>query len=149
MFFFWTGTHKDYHRPTDTFDRINYKDMIRITDLATDVIVHLAASDKRPQYVQVKGGAGPVRPAGNMPKLGIRPAYDENKKGLLVDGVVAGGAAEKGGMKDGDLIIAINKQSITNINTYMLQMSRQKRGQVIPITVQRGSKTVTLKIAPQ
>lgn len=148
VFFFWTGVHSDYHRPTDTYDRINYKDMVRIADLATDVIDHLAERTKRPQYVQVKSDTGP-RPTGNMPRMGIRPAYDSDKKGLLIDGVSPKGPAEKAGMKAGDLIVAINKQPVTNIRTYMLIMVRQKRGRSVPVTVQRGKKKVELKVVPE
>ena len=40
MFFFFTGDHADYHRPTDTADRINVEGMRRVTDLVQDLVPH-------------------------------------------------------------------------------------------------------------
>jgi hypothetical protein len=148
VFFLWTGLHKDYHRPSDTFDKINYKDMSRVVDLATDLIMYLSAEPKRPEYVEVKE---PVisRGPGNIPKLGIRPAYDTDRKGLLVDAVTDDGPAAKGGMKAGDLIVAIGDLPVSNIETYMAALSKHKRGQPVQVTVERESKRIELKVTPQ
>jgi hypothetical protein len=149
VFFFWTGVHSDYHRPTDTWDRINYKDMARITNLTENVIDHLRTEEKRPEFVKVAspvtGGVSP----GNLPKLGIMPGYEEGKKGLIVEGVGDDGPAAKAGIKTGDLIIEIGGLPITNIGTYMAAMGQQKRGTPTPITVLRDAKKLTLKVTPQ
>src|SRR5439155_19039100 len=53
VFFFFTGQHSDYHRPTDTADRINVAGMRRIANLVEQLSGHLASVPERPEYVKV------------------------------------------------------------------------------------------------
>ena len=145
--FFWTGTHVDYHRPSDTADKINVKGMRQITDMAEKVVQTIATDPQRPEYVLVastfKRGAG----TGKGPKLGIMPNYDENKEGVVVGGLIDEGAAAKGGLKAGDLIVEIAGKSVKNINSYMVIMAQQRAGQTIDVGVIRDGKKLTLKVA--
>jgi hypothetical protein len=146
---YWTGTHKDYHKPTDTADRINVPGMRKVTDLAEKTLTHLATVPERPDYIEVKSASKSAGGGPKGPKLGIIPNYDENTPGLLVGGVAAGGAADKAGLKEGDLIVEIGGKQITNIQTYMAAMSTQKVGQPTEIVVVRGKDRLKLKATPQ
>jgi Iap family predicted aminopeptidase len=148
VLFFWTDTHEDYHRPSDTADKINFAGMRKITDLAENVVAHLATVAERPQYVKV---ASSMKMAGGPkgPRLGIVPNYDEGKPGVMVASLVDGGAAAKAGLKAADLIVEIAGQKVTNISTYMAVMGQQKAGQAIDVVVIRDEKKVTLKVTPQ
>lgn len=147
VLFFFTGTHKDYHRPSDTAERINYKDMLRVMGMAKESIDYVASKEKRPEYVKVARESTPGRV--NIPKMGIRPAYDENQKGLLIDGVTAGGPAEKAGMKGGDLIISIADRPVSDINTYMGAMRLVRPETPVEVIIMRGKQKMTLKITPE
>jgi hypothetical protein len=147
ILFFWTDTHEDYHRPTDTADRINVAGMRQITDLTEKVVAHLASDPKRPEYVYV---ARTIKMAGGKgPRLGIMPNYDESKEGVLVGGLTDGGAAAKGGVKTGDLIVEIAGKPVTNINTYMIIMAAQRPGQTLDVVILRGKEKMKLKVTPQ
>jgi hypothetical protein len=150
VLFFWTDTHEDYHRPTDTADRINVAGMRKITDFAEKVIAHLATVEKRPEYIQVAGG-GKMGTSGapKGPRLGFMPSYDEDKKGVRIDALSAGGAAEKAGLKEGDLIVEISGKSVSSVQTYMAIMAQQKAGQAIDVVILRGEKKMTVKVTPQ
>lgn len=147
VLFFWTGTHPDYHRPTDTAEKINITGMRRIVDLSDDVIDHLVATNDPPKYQKaaVVGGGG--RAAG--PKLGIFPGYLNDKEGVLLEDVAKNGAAEKAGMKKGDLIVEIAGKPVKNIETYMSIMATQKVGQEIDVVVVRSDKRQTIKVKPE
>ncbi len=148
VLFFWTGTHPDYHRPSDTADKINYEGMKKIVDYVETVVAQLATDPVRPVYEEVKGGKqGGGGPKG--PKLGITPNYDADKEGVLVDALSDGGAAEKGGLKPGDRIVELAGKNVTNLETYMVIMASQKTGQEIEIGVIRGDKKLKLKVTPQ
>ena len=147
VLFLWTGLHKDYHRPSDTADKINVRGMRRIADMAEDIIARLATEAERPQFVKVSTPGGPVR--GKGPRLGIQPNYEDDKEGVLIDGVSAGGAAEKAGLKAGDRIVEIGGRTVRNLNGLMVIMAQQERGRAVDITVQRGGKRVPLKLTPQ
>jgi hypothetical protein len=147
VIFFWTGIHKDYHRPSDTSDKINISGMRQIADLTEKVILELAGDLKRPEYVEVQSSFTPT--AGKGPKLGIMPNYDENKEGLLVGGVTDDGPAAKGGLKAGDVIVELGGKAVKNINTYMVIMAQQQSGQTLEVSVLRDGKKLTLKVVPR
>src|SRR5262249_47605447 len=99
VFFFFTGMHPDYHRPSDTSDKINVPGMRRVADLAEKVVANLATVKERPEYVEVKGSFTPG--PGKIPRIGIIPNYEEDKEGVLVGGVADAGPAPKAGMQAG------------------------------------------------
>ncbi|MFO0969591.1 MAG: M28 family peptidase [Gemmataceae bacterium] len=147
VIFFWTGMHPQYHRPTDTADLINYDGMATIAKIAAKCIDKLSTQEERPEFVSIPVvGAGG---RGGAPKLGIMPDYDAGKKGVLVGGLIDGGAAQKAGLKTGDLIVEIAGQPVLNLDTYLVVMRAQKAGHAIDVTVERGKEKVTLKITPQ
>ncbi len=148
VFFFWTGMHNDYHKPSDTSDKINVAGMGRIADLAEKVIVDLAGTTKRPEYVKVASDFAPS-PGGKIPRLGIMPNYEEQREGVLVGGVADGGPAAKAGIKAGDLIVDIAGKSVTSLNIYMAVLGQQTRGQPLAVGVLRDGKKLTLKVVPQ
>jgi hypothetical protein len=147
VLFFWTGTHSDYHRPTDTAERINLDGMKKIVDYVDTVVAELASVPDRPQYIAVKGGAAVGAPKG--PRLGVTPNYESEKDGVLIDGVSGGGAAETAGLKAGDRIVEIAGKTVSSVETYMVIMSQQKVGQAIEISIIRGEKKLSMKITPQ
>ena len=142
--FFWTGFHPDYHKPSDTADKINVAGMRKIADLSVDVIADLATEEKRPEYQTMKVGA--LRPGGDAPKLGIVPSYKGDDDGLTVDNLVADGPAAKAGLKGGDQIVEIGGKPVKNITTYMEAMAAQKKGDTIDVTVVRDGKKQTIKV---
>jgi hypothetical protein len=147
VLFFWTDTHEDYHKPSDTSEKINVKGMRKITDLAEKVVAHLASDSNRPEYVTVASSMKMGGPKG--PRLGIVPNYDEGQEGVVVGGLTDGGAAAKAGIKPGDRIVQIAGRPVTNIRTYMVIMADQKTGQAMEVVVIRNTDKVKLKVIPQ
>jgi hypothetical protein len=145
---FWTGTHPDYHMPSDTADRINYEGMAKIVDYVETVTAELVANPHRPNYIEQKQTAS-ASGAPKGPKLGVVPNYESESDGLLLSGVSDGGAAAKAGLKGGDRIVEIAGRAVTNIETYMVIMSQQKTGQEIEITFIRDGKKQSVKATPQ
>jgi hypothetical protein len=146
--FFWTGMHKDYHLPSDTADKIDVGGMRRVADLSEDVLKQLTSEPERPQYAKVEVITRMGR--SRVPVLGFTPGnYGETDKGVLVAEVREDGAAAKGGMKAGDMIVSIAGQPIRNMGTYMAVMTRQRRGQPLDVGVVRDGKNLPLKVIPQ
>ncbi len=142
VLFVWTGTHADYHRPSDTADKINVPGMRRIVDLSQEAITTLTGID-RPAFIEVKGAPG-SRPSGG-PRLGIRPGYGGDVPGVEVEGVTPGGPADKAGVKGGDVIVGLGGKPVKDLRSYMLIMSTQKKGGTIAVEVQRKGKKVKLE----
>jgi hypothetical protein len=143
VLFLWTGDHPDYHRPTDTPDKIDLAGMARVVDAAQTLISTLTTME-RPAFIKVKGGGG-TRPS-KGPRLGIRPGYGEEDKGVKIEGVTEGGIAQRGGLEKGDNIVSIAGKPVKNIESYMEAMASTKPGTTIDVIVERGAKKVTLKV---
>lgn len=147
VFFFFTGDHPDYHRPTDTADKINVPGMKKVTDFVEELGRSLAEAPRRPKYVKA---VEPPQPRyGDIPRLGVMPSYGDAGEGVLLNAVSDGGPASKAGLKEGDRIIEIAGKSIRDINAYMGVLATQKRGQSIDIGIMREGKKLTLKITPE
>ena len=143
VFFLFTGDHPDYHRPSDTSDKINFPGLRRVTDLTEELVSFLATAPQRPEYVKVEGGGFGPRP---KVRLGIRPGDYSGEDGILVGGVSDDGPAAKGGIKADDLIVEMGGKPIKNMQAYMVFMSGQKKGDTINVAVLRGGKKQVLKV---
>ena len=144
VIFFWTGYHPDYHKPTDTADKINAAGMAKIADLSVDVVSALAAEERRPEYQTMKVGA--MRPPSDSPKLGVVPSYREGEEGMGLDGIVDDGPAARAGLKTGDRIVELAGKPVKNITTYMEAMAAQKKGDTIEVIVVRDGKKQNIKV---
>jgi hypothetical protein len=148
VLFYFTGAHMDYHTPTDTWEKINYKGMVEISDLIFSMSKELASSDIRLQFKE----AGPKVQTmqygrGKGVTLGIMPDFAGIiKNGLRVDAVDTGRPAQLGGMQKGDIIKFINGKSVNNIYDYMSRLGQLNHGETISVEVLRNDKKVVLLI---
>jgi len=155
VLFFFTGTHKDYHKPSDSADKINVPGLKKVADYVQAFADHYATTTEPVAYLKTKGGGEdptdttPRSTAGRGPRIGIMPGnYGEIDGGVLVGGVTEGGPAEKAGIKEDDVIVTIAGLPVKNIETYMAAMSGQKVGAEVEVVVLRKDKKVTLKVVP-
>ena len=147
VLFFWTGTHSDYHKPSDTFEKINYDDEARILTLVARIVRDVDASEKRLTYTTAK--ADPPRTGGFRVYLGTIPNYADSTNGLLIDGVREGSPAEKSGMKAGDRIVKIGTREVKNVYDYTAALGELKAGQEYLFEIVRGTEKLNLKITPE
>lgn len=155
VIFFFTGTHSEYHRPVDTPDKINLAGMKKVVDYGFNLLAYATEVKEKPKYTVTKERfvdpteeRRPSTPRMSGPTLGIMPSYEEGETGVKVDGLSPGGAAEKAGLKDGDIILEVNGKPVTNVTTYMSVMNTQKPGVEIEIVIKRKGEKKTLKITP-
>jgi hypothetical protein len=153
VLFFFTGTHKDYHRPSDTPDTINVPGLLKVVDGVQAFAAHFSTVKERPDFIKTKGGGeDPTdpNPRGrvSIPKLQFAPGYGEEEKGVPVDSVTEGGPADKGGIKQGDYIIKVAGTPVKNMTGYMQAMGQVKPDTEIEIVVLRKDKEVKLKVTP-
>ena len=148
VLFYFTGGHMDYHTPTDTWEKINYKGMVEISALIFKVAEALANDSARLEFKE----AGPKEEVNRYPRrrgvtLGIMPDFaGVIKNGLRADFVTPGKPAALGGMQKGDIITFINGKQVNNIQDYMFRMGQLKHGQTISVEVLRGGEKVVLVI---
>jgi aminopeptidase YwaD len=148
VLFFWTGTHNDYHKPTDTFDKINYDDEANILRIVWQITRDLDGAPARPTYTTAKSDAAP-RTGGFRVFLGTIPNYSDSNDGLLIDGVRDDSPASRAGIKAGDRIVKIGPRDIKNVYDYTYALGEMKAGEEYVLEVVRAGEKLTLKIKPE
>jgi Peptidase family M28/PDZ domain len=148
VLFFFTGTHNDYHKPSDTFDKINYNDEARILSLVARIVRDVDGAPRRPTFTTAKSDQTP-RTGGFRVYLGTIPNYADSTTGLLLDGVRDDSPAAKAGLKAGDRITKIGTREVKNVYDYTYALGEMKAGQEYTVEVMRGSEKLTLKITPE
>ncbi len=149
VLFFFTGTHSDYHKPSDDADKINYRGLEKITMFVSKIVKAVDQNLKRPVYRVAKSSAPRGGRRSFNVSLGTIPSYsDSDNTGLVLDGVRNGSAAEKAGIKGGDKIIKIADKEIRNISDYMFMLGEMKAGETYDVVVMRNGKKIMLKLVP-
>ncbi len=150
---FFTGTHTDYHKPSDTADKINAAGAMQTGKICASIAL---AASQREQPLTFKSDAQGPAPHGDMrsfnASLGTIPDYGgpgAGKKGVLLSGVRPGGGAEKGGMRKGDILIRLGKSEIASVEDLMFVLNSSKPGETVPAVVIRDGKEVKLEVTFQ
>jgi Tol biopolymer transport system component len=147
---FFTGSHEDYHRPTDKPDTLDYEGMERVTKFARAIISDLAKGPERPDYLTVaRSDSGGGSRENLRAYLGTIPDYATEVPGVKLSGVRGGGPADKAGLKGGDIIVEFGGKKIANIYDYTYAMDAVKIGQPVSVVIVRDKQRVTLMVTPE
>ncbi|MGI8786693.1 MAG: M20/M25/M40 family metallo-hydrolase [Pyrinomonadaceae bacterium] len=148
VLFFFTGTHEDYHKPSDTADKINYDGLLKVENFVAETIKAIDQNPKRPTYTVAKSSNTGGRMGFNV-YLGTVPNYAEgNNDGLLLDGVRDDSPAAKAGIKAGDKITKLAGRDVRNVYDYTFVLGELKAGTEYEVEVLRGAEKLNLKIVP-
>jgi hypothetical protein len=144
---FFTGTHTDYHRPSDDSDKLNIEGMRRVADLVVDIVQRTDATDARPEYVEIKKveGIAPAEGGERAASLGTMPDYNTKADGVLLELIMPGGAAEKAGLKAGDVLTKLGDLKISNIDDFENALRAHKPGDKVKLKAKRGAEDVELE----
>ena len=146
---FFTGSHEDYHRPTDDADTLDYEGLDSIVDLATAVAANLANRPEAPDFIRVervqqRGGGATMRIF-----TGTIPDYTQEVEGLSISGVIGGGPAEAAGLQGGDVIVGLAGQTVTNIYDYMYALDLLKVDEPAEVVFLRAGERMTTDLIPR
>ncbi len=144
---FFTGAHPDYHKPSDDADKINAAGGARVAGLVADVAAEIADRPQRPGYKSAPAPAprGDSRSFGAS--LGTVPDYaGDGRPGVLLAGVRPGSAAEKAGLKRGDLLVELAGKPIRDIHDFMYVLQRAKPGEQATAVVVREGERVPVEV---
>ncbi len=145
----FTGSHADYHMPSDTAEKIDYENAAKIAKLMGLIARSIATADSNPDYVAMEAPKNQGTRGGLRAYLGTIPDYAQgDTKGVKLSGVSPIGPAGKAGVKGGDIIIKLGGKDVLNIYDYTSLMGELKIGTPTTITVLREGKELELKIIP-
>jgi len=152
-FFFFTGIHGEYHRPSDKAELINFAGMVKLSAFGRELVLDLANAETTPAFdpetakIPMKGDGGPMRVA-----FGTLPDYADNPKGFRINGVTKGSTAELIGLQAGDILTRFGGKPVKSIYDFMAALGAFKPGDKALIQWLRGDQTLeaeaTLKGRP-
>ncbi|MGE5644292.1 MAG: M20/M25/M40 family metallo-hydrolase [Acidobacteriota bacterium] len=149
VLFFFSGLHADYHKPSDTWDKIDAPHAAVLLDAVADVAATLAGEAGRPQFVKVaEPPPGPVGGAGGGYEawFGGVPDFGEVPKGVKFADVTAGSPAAAAGLKAGDILVEFDGKPIGNLYDLTYALRGSKPGDRVAVKVLRGTETVPAEV---
>ncbi len=145
VLFFFTGTHEDYHKPSDDWEKINSSGAETILKMVVDIVTVISSREEKPVFTVAGSKERWPQPQFKV-TFGIIPSYAGSAQGLTLDGVRSGGPAEKAGLLKEDVIIAIDGKEVRDIYEYMYRLSELKKGQSTVVKVRRGTEILTVVV---
>lgn len=146
---FFTGSHDDYHRPTDDIDTVHYEGIERIARFAALLVRDLALADSPPAYAKVEKSSAPGSRDALRVYLGTIPDYATEVKGVKLSGVRGGSPAEKAGLKSGDILVEFAGQKVANIYDYTYALDAAKIGQPLLLKILRADQPLEITVTPE
>ena len=163
VLFFHSGSHADYHRPSDTADKIDAAGMARIADLGCLVVTRIAGGP-RPIFASVPGAAARGRAAGRRGDgssessgaggafLGVGADLRAGWDGVRLGSIVPGSAAEQAGLQAGDVLVRLDDTSLPAFSDLRALIGRHRPGDTLPLIYLRDgldrATSVTLGTRP-
>ncbi len=142
---FYTGTHMDYHKPSDDADKINFTGEVEVIKYIASVANDLSNIPYKMVFTQTKNNNS-ASSASFKVTLGVIPDYAFDGVGLRLDGVTEGKPASKAGLKTGDIILSMNELPIANIQDYMKGLSMFAKGQTIQLKIKRNKEELLIPV---
>ncbi len=140
----FSGTHSDYHKPSDDEDKINYEGIQDILNYTYQVTEQLNSSP-RIAFSKTKNEDSEETPRFKV-TLGVVPDYMFEEEGMRIDGVTEGKPASKANMLAGDIVIQMGEYVVRDMMSYMKALSHFKKGDTTKVKVKRGDKELEMDV---
>ena len=147
---FFSGIHLDYHRPSDTSDKIDGAGLIKVASVVRETLDYLA---KRPEplsaqlgQIKLPDGSQSNTRQGRKVSIGTVPDFDYSGQGARLSDIVTGSPAAEAGLKAGDIIIAIDSKTVDSLREYAKILRETQAGDTLSIKVLRGNVTKNIEV---
>jgi hypothetical protein len=149
--FFFSGLHSDYHKPSDTWDKINPQDAVRVLNEVSEIATTLADAPDRPQFVRVtqnphSGNALSSGGGGYGPYFGSIPDFGGPPHGVRFSDVHDGSPAAKAGLKAGDVLVEFDGKAIDNLYDFTYALRQHKPGDKVKVKVLREGAPIVADV---
>jgi hypothetical protein len=151
VLFFFSGLHGDYHKPSDTWEKINPEAASRLLNVVAATALAINDASERPAFQAVvegnpHAGGVPSGGGGYGPYFGSIPDFGQTENGVRFSDVKPGSPAAKAGFRAGDVLIQFGDKSIRNLYDFTDALRRSKVGEVVHVTVLRDGKEVSADV---
>ena len=150
----FTGAHEDYHRPSDTIDKVDVAGLVKVATFVKEANNYLMLEREEPLTVRIaqRGRAAtPAVPAaspgsGRGVLFGTVPAFDYRGEGVKVDSLVADSPAARAGLQAGDVIRQLDGQKVADLQSFSQALRKLAPNQTVTVEVVRGDAQLTLQV---
>jgi len=161
----FTDPHADYHRPGDTADKVDGAGLVKVATFVREGITYLGEREQPlTNTIATMKGAGPAARAAVPPpagagsgtpaaaagarrvSFGTMPDFAFEGPGVKVAGVTPGSPAEKAGVKDGDVLLAVDGKDVANLQAFSTILRGLSPGQTVKVVVSRGGQSRTMDV---
>ena len=144
----FAGPNEDYHRPTDTSDKIDYEGMVKIASVVKEVIEYLGDREEDMTFTgtQDSNQGTAVANKKRSASTGAMPDFSYNGNGMKIGVIASGSAGEKAGLMKGDIIIGLNETEIENLKQYSEELKKFSPGEEVLLTINRDEEILKINI---
>lgn len=155
VLFFFSGLHADYHRPSDTWEKIDAPDAAKLVDMVAKVALEIDETKQRPTFETVVERENPHEGVASMgsgggggygPYFGSIPDFGSSENGVRFSDIQPNSPAAKAGLKGGDVLIKFGDKKILNLYDFTDALRGSKVGETVQVTVMRGGKQLTVPV---
>lgn len=143
VLFYFTGSHPDYHKATDDWDKINYDAERLIVQSIYQLIVYM---DDKGKLAFTKTREQQTGKRSFSVSLGVIPDYGYSGTGMRIDGVSPGKLAEKLGLQAGDVLLQLGEFKFVDVNSYMTSLGKFNKGDKTSLKIKRGTEEKTFEV---
>ena len=147
VLFFFSGLHGDYHKPSDTAEKINAEGARNVLRLAYRMIGHVAGDVLRPEYTEVfqarpLSGSG----GGYGPYFGSIPDFRDDLDGVMFADVTSGSPAAKAGLRPADILTRFGEYVVGNLYDFTFALRAHQPGDVVTVAFRRDGEQMTREV---
>jgi hypothetical protein len=140
---FFTGQHKDYHKPSDDVEWINFDG---IKDISSFIYTLVGRLDNKGEIAFTKTKDEQPGRASFKVTLGVVPDYLYDGEGMRIDGVSEGKPAKNAGMQAGDIVIKMGEHQVADMMGYMKALGMFEKGQSTIVIIKREGKMIEKEV---
>jgi hypothetical protein len=141
---FFSGTHNDYHKPSDDENLINYPGEVAIMNYIVQLVQRLDDKGKL-NFIKTKEETNEDAPRFKV-TLGVVPDYAFDGAGMRIDGVSENKPASKAGLKAGDVVTQIGEEKVVDMMSYMKALGKFSKGDVVPVKILREKVELVVSV---
>ena len=144
VLFMFTGSHSDYHKATDDWDKINYEGEKDIVRLVQNIIKNTDAYGKLDFLKTREQSMG--KSTKFTVSLGVMPDYAFTGTGVRIEGASQGKLGEKLGLKSADVLVQIGDYKLIDVMSYMQALGKFKKGDKTTLVIKRAGEEIKFDI---
>ncbi len=146
----WSGTHDDYHRPSDVAGKVDAAGLVKVATFVKEAVAYLAYERQEPMTVTIAGAEAPA-PApraggGRRVSFGSVPDFGFPGPGVKLSGVTPGSPAEAAGFQEGDVLLSIDGRQVADLRGFSDILKTLEPGQTVAVVFSRGGEEMSAEV---